>query len=136
MYKWVNMSPKCYGFMCFMCVFNKWISVLFSVRGSPSYVLQLMTCLWTNQRRKLLNWPTWPHLLTAWCPSDNRQTGAASDVLNSMMRHKERLVLNVVILFQVPFKCTNVLNAPNLFGVQFEFWSPKWPLDPTRSTKV
>lgn len=72
-------------------------------RGWPSCALQLRTFLQTNQRKKVLNCSSWPHLLTAWCPCDNRQTGADSDKLN-ITRQTEKLVLDLVLdQLQVPF---------------------------------
>lgn len=50
---------------CSQAVLAFFVTLIFSyVRGSPSYVPRLRIFLWTNQRRKLLNWSTWLHLLT------------------------------------------------------------------------
>lgn len=54
--------------LCFVVVLSS-KPIFFFVRGSPSCALQLTTLLWTNQRRKVSMCLTWPHLLTAWCPS-------------------------------------------------------------------
>lgn len=56
-------SAKFYMFLLFLLK-----SIFSFVRGSPSCVHQLKTLFLPNQRRKLLNCSTWPHLLTAWCP--------------------------------------------------------------------
>lgn len=39
------------------------------VRGSLRCALQLRSCLWTHQRRKPWNCPTWPRVPTRLCPS-------------------------------------------------------------------
>lgn len=93
------MSPKSH--LLFILLHKQKIFSSF-FRGWPSCALQLRTFLQTNQRKKVLNCSSWPHLLTAWCPCDNRQTGADSDKLN-ITRQTEKLVLDLVVQLQVPF---------------------------------